>query len=169
MFTRSLTSVRFGVLALALAVIAPTAFGQMQQQQGDMLSSSDVTDEQINKIAKVAVSTQMATRKDRMQMRREMKKKYGNPQQMDSTEKKKARKEIRRKQMEMQKKTQKIMQEEAEKESIEPQMVQKVLQSARQDSTLKKRLQKAMRKEAKKQQPKGMRGGPQGGQKGGSQ
>lgn len=157
-------SVRFGVLALALAMLVPAAVGQMpQQQKGKTLSSSDVSDEEINKIAKVAVSTQMATRKDRMQMRKDMKKKYGNPQQMDSTEKKKARREIRKKQMAMQKKTQKIMKKEAKKQDIKPKMVQQVLQSARQDTTLKQRLQTAMKKEAKAQRPGGMKGGPQSG------
>ncbi|MFB6098700.1 MAG: hypothetical protein ABEK84_06250, partial [Salinibacter sp.] len=81
----------------------------------------------------------------------DIKKKYGNPQQMDSTQKAKARKEIRRRQMKMRKKQMKIMRQKAKKEGMTPKMFQKIMRSARQDSTLKKRLQTAMKAQMQKQ------------------
>ncbi|PSQ95596.1 MAG: hypothetical protein BRD55_10200 [Bacteroidetes bacterium SW_9_63_38] len=143
------------VLLLAVAFVVPGVLAQAPQTGGQpkMLSSSDVSDEEINKVAKIAVKTQMATRKERQKLRRDMKKKYGNPQQMDSTEKAQARQEIRKKQMAMQKKTMKTMQKEAKKKDMDASKVQRVLQSAQQDSTLKKRLETAMREEAKSQRP----------------
>jgi len=165
---RSTTSFRLSVLLLAFAFVVPGVLAQQGPPktggQPSMLSSSDVSDQELNKVAKVAVKTQMATRKDRRKLRRDMKKKYGNPQEMDSTQKAKARQEIRKKQMAMRKKTMKTLQKEAKKEGMEASKVQRVLQSARKDSTLKKRLETAMREEAKSQRPKS--GGPK--MKGGS-
>ena len=162
MFTRSTSSLRFGVLALALAFVAPLAFGQMPQQGNQqMLSSEDVTDEQIQKVARIAVTAQMSTRQERMKMRKEMKQKYGNPQAMDSTQKAQARREMRKRQMAMRKKTMQVMQKEAKNEGMQPQMVQRILRSARQDSTLGQRLQQAIKAEAKRQRPS--MGGQQGG------
>ncbi|MFB6248873.1 MAG: hypothetical protein ABEL97_09915 [Salinibacter sp.] len=163
MITRPTSSLRFGTLALALALFAPLAFGQMPQGNSqNMLSSEDVSDEQIQKVARIAVTAQMSTRQERMQMRKEMKKKYGNPQQMDSTEKAQARREMRKRQMAMRKKTMQVMQKEAKNEGMDPKMVQRILRSARQDSTLGKRLQKAIKAEAKRQRSS-MGGGQQGG------
>ena len=164
---RSTTSFRLSVLLLALAFLVPGVLAQQGPPQTGgqppMLSSSDVSDQELDKVAKVAVKTQMATRKDRQKLRRDMKKKYGNPQEMDSTQKAKARKEIRKKQMAMRKKTMKTLQKEAKKEGLEASKVQRVLQSARKDSTLKKRLETAMREEAKSRRPK-MKGGGSSGQ-----
>ena len=132
---------------------------QQQDQPGQMpgasqmLSSSDVSDEQIQTAARVAMSVQMGMREDQMQMRKEMKEKYGNPQQMDSTQKQKARKEMRRRQMEMRKKQMSLMQEEAENEGMDPQTFRQIMRSAQQDSTLQRRLQEAMRAQMKKQKP----------------
>lgn len=153
---RSTTSFRLSVLLLAFAFAVPAVLAQAPRTGGQpkMLSSSDVSDQELNKVAKIAVKTQMATRKERRKLRRDMKKKYGNPQDMDSTEKVKARKEIRKKQMAMRKKTMKMLQKEAKKEGMKASKVQRVLQSAQKDSTLKKRLETAMRKEAKSRRPK---------------
>lgn len=134
---------------------------QQQGQPGQMpepgasqtLSSSDVSDEQVQAVARVAMSVQMGMREDRMQMRKDMKEKYGNPQQMDSTQKKKALKKMRRRQMEMRKKQMSLMQEEAKNEGIDPKTFRQIMRSAQQDSTLQRRLQKAMKAEMKKQQP----------------
>lgn len=166
---RLLTPARVGVFVLALAFCATVAVGQMPTPDSmQTLSSSDVSDQQVQKVARIAVATQMSVRKDRMKFRRDMKKKYGNPQEMDSTQKAKARREARKKQMAMRKKQSKVMQQEAKKEGLDPMRVQSVLRSARQDSTLKKRLQTAMKAEMKKQQSK-MGGGKMqgGGKKGG--
>lgn len=165
MLTRLISSFRLGVLGMALALCAPLAFGQMPQQGNTQtLSSSDVSDEQVQKVARIAVTAQMSTREERMKLRKEMRSKYGNPQEMDSTQKAKARKEMRKRQMAMRKKTMKVMQQQANKEGMNPQMVQKILRSARQDSTLGKRLRTAMKAEAKKQRPSTQGGGgPSGG------
>lgn len=131
-----------------------------QQQQGpsgqmgpssQTLSSSDVSEKQIQMAARIASSVQMGVQKDRMKMQRDMKEKYGNPQQMDSTQKAQARKEMRRRQMKMRKKQMRIMQEEAKNEGMNPQMFRQIMRSARQDSTLKRRLQTAMKAQMKKQ------------------
>lgn len=164
MLTRLNSSLRFGVFALALAFFAaPLAFGQMPQQgQAETLSSSDVSDEEVKKVASIMMSVQMATRQDRMKMQKDMKQKYGNPQEMDSTQKAQARKEMRKRQMAMRKKSMKIMQKEAQNEDMDPQRVQTILRSAQQDSELGKRLKQAMQAQMKQQ-------GGMGGQQGGGQ
>lgn len=150
---------------LAFALCAPAAVGQMPQADStQMLSSSDVSDEQVQKAARIAVAVQMAMRPAMMKMRKEMKAKYGNPQAMDSTQKVKARKEMRRRQMEMRKKRMKVMQQEAEKEDMEAQMLMRILRSARQDSSLQKRIQSAMKAEMKERRSQmGSGSGQQGG------
>lgn len=153
MITRSITSFRFGVLVLAFALCAPLAFGQMPQGNAETLSSEEVSDEQIQKVARILVATRMSTRDEQMQMRKDMKEKYGNPQEMDSTQKAQARREMRKKQMAMRKKQQKVMQQKAQEEGMDPQMVQKIARSAQQDSTLGERIQKAMKQEMQNQQP----------------
>lgn len=161
MIRRSPTSLRFGILALALAFCAPLAFGQMPQPgSAQTLSSSDVSDEEVQKVASIMMSVRSSTRQDRMKMMKEMKQKYGNPQQMDSTQKAKMRRDVRKRRMAMQKKTMKIMQQEAKKENMDAKRVQTILRSAQQDSTLGKRLKQAMQSQMKQQ---GGMGGPQGG------
>lgn len=141
---------------LVLFLCAPAAFGQIPQRDTTkLLSSADVSDEQVQKAARIAVSVQMATRQDRMRIRKEMKKKYGNPQQMDSTQKARARKEMRRRQLKMRKKQMKIIQREAKKEGMTSQTFRTLMRSAQQDSTLQKRLQTAMKAQMKQQQPQG--------------
>lgn len=143
---------RIGLVVVAVAVFAPSAFGQMvQPDSSQLLSSSDVTDQQINKAARILVAVQKSAQKDRKKLRQDMQNKYGNPQQMDSTQKAKARNEMRRRQMKMRKKQMKVMQKQAKKEGLNPKLVQRIMQSARQDSTLGARLQKAVKAEMKKQ------------------
>jgi len=113
----------------------------------ETLSADDVSDEQLQKVARIAMSVQQGTRADRMQMRKDMKEKYGNPQQMDSTQKAKAQKEIRQRQMKLKKKQMDIMQKEAEKEGMETKQFRQIMRSAQQDSTLQKRLRTAMKKQ----------------------
>ena len=154
MTRRSLTSIRLGILTLALAFCAPLAFGQMPQPgNAQTLSSSDVSDQEIQKLARIMMTVRTSTRQDRMKMRKEMKQKFGNPQEMDSTQKAQARREMRKRRMAMRKKTMKIMQKEAKKEGIKPQRVQMILKSARQDSTLQQRVRQAMKAQMKKQSP----------------
>lgn len=170
METRSHTPIRTGLFVLAFALFAPVAFGQMPQGNMKTLSSEDVSDEQVKKTARIAIEAQMSTQKERMQMRREMKQKYGNPQQMDSTQKANARREMRKRQMAMRKKQMAVMKKKAAEENMEFKMVRQILRSARQDSTLGKRLKQAMKAEMKNRRPQ-MGPGSQsgGGQGGGSQ
>lgn len=134
-------------------------------QQGNMetLSSDDVSDEELEKVARIAVKTQMATRKERMQMRKTMKKKYGNPQQMDSTQKAQARREIRKQKMAMQKKSMKVMRQESKNEDMDPKRVQIILRSTQQDSALGKRFKKAAKAAMQNQRPQMGGGQNQGG------
>lgn len=142
-----------GLLALAFMLYAPLAMGQMPQPDtSQLLSSSDVSDEQVQKVARISVAVQMSTRADQMKLRKEMQQKYGNPEQMDSTKMAQARKEMRRRQMKLQKKRMRILQKEANKEGIDPKMVQRIIQSSQQDSTLQQRIRMAAKAEMKKQQ-----------------
>lgn len=131
--------------------------GQMSQPGAPQpLSPSEIGDEQLQTAARIAVSVQMSTQQDRMKMQKEMQAKYGNPQQMDSTEKAQAQKEIRRRQMELQKKQMKIMQQQAEKEGMDPQRFREIMRSAQQDSTLRTKLQQAMKEQMREQQSQRM-------------
>lgn len=152
MSIRSFKPFRFALVALAFALCAPLAFGQMPRPDtSNLLSSSDVSSEQMKTVARIAVAVRKATRADQMKLRKDMKKKYPNPQQMDSTEKAKARKEMRRRQMQVQKKRMKIMQEQANKEGMGPKTFQRIVRSAQRDSSLRKRLQSAVKAEMKNQ------------------
>lgn len=151
MFTRSLASLCVGLLVLALG--APGAFGQMpQQNQSETLSASDVSQEQIEKAARIAVTIQSSMRAQQMKMRKQMKQKYGNPQDMDSTQKANAKREMRKQQMKMRKQQMKMMQQEAQKEEMDPKMFRQIMRSAQQDSTLKQQIQQAMKAQMKQQQ-----------------
>lgn len=171
---RSLTPTRIGLLVLAFAFCAPMAFGQMPQGNAKTLSSSDVSDEQVQKVARILVATRMSTQQMQMKKRREMKQKYGNPQQMDSTKKEQAKREMMKHRRKVRKKQMQTMQKQAKKEGMNPKMVRRVMTSAQQDSTLQQRLRQAMKSEMQKRRPKmgpGQGGGGQGsgGQSGGSQ
>lgn len=148
MFTRSLASLCIGLLVLALS--APAAVGQVPQPDtSETLSASDVSQEQVQKAARIATTIQASMRAQQMKMRKQMKQKYGNPQQMDSTQKAQARKEMRRQQMEMRKQQMKMMQQEAQKENMDPSMFQQIMRSAQQDTTLKQQIQQAMKAQMK--------------------
>lgn len=127
--------------------------GPRQMPKSKTLSSSEISDEQIQKTARIVAAVRMGTQEDRMKLRKDIKEKYGNPQQMDSTQKAQARKEMQRRQMQMQKKQMKLLLQEAKKEGMDPQTVRTIMRSAQQDSTLRKRLQRAMQAQMKKQQP----------------
>ena len=142
---------RVGLFVIACAFFAPMAFGQMPQSAPEPLPSSEVSDKQLEKVARIAVEAQMSTRKMQMRKRRQMQKKYGkNPQKMDSTKKAQARKEMMQHRRKVQKKRMKVMQQEAQKEGMNPKMVRRILVSTRKDSTLKQRFQKVVKSEMKK-------------------
>ncbi|WP_118839754.1 hypothetical protein [Salinibacter ruber] len=152
MLQRLFKSSCVGLIALAFAFTVP-AFGQMPQQPDTTtLSASEVSQEQVDKAARIAAAVQSSMRAQQMKMRKQMKEKYGNPQEMDSTQKANARREMKRQQMRMRKQQMKMMQQESQKENMDPQMFRRIMRSAQQDSTLKKQIQQAMKAEMKKQQ-----------------
>jgi flagellar biosynthesis GTPase FlhF len=136
---------------------APQAQGQQgapsPMPSSPQRSSADVTEEQVQTAARILMSVQAAARQDQMQTQREMQEKYGNPQQMDSTEMAAAREEMQRRQQEMRKKQMKMMQQEAEAEGMAPQRFQTIMRSAQQDSTLRTRLRQAMKAQVQNQAP----------------
>jgi len=153
---------RAGLFVLAFSFAVPLALAQLPQQDTtETLSSSDVSDEQVQQAAEIAVALQSAGREMQMQMRKEMKQKYGNPQEMDSTEKADMRRDLRSQQREMQKKQMKMMQQKANEVGMKPQMFQRIMQATQQDSTLQKRIQTAMKEQMQEQM--GGQGPPGGG------
>jgi predicted metal-dependent peptidase len=159
---RSITPFRTGLLVLAFALCAPLAFGQMPQGNTNPLSSEDVSEEEVKKVARILIAARQSTRQMQMKKRREMKKKYGNMQEMDSTKKAQAKREMMQHQRKVRKKQMKAMQQEAQKEGMDPSRVRRIMSSTQQDSTLQQRLRKAMKSEMKSQAPQ-MDGGNQGG------
>lgn len=163
---RLVSPLRAGLLLLAFALCAPAAVGQMPQGNQEMLSSSDVSDQQIQKVAQIIVTARMSTRAEMQQMRKDamaMKKKMA---QMDSTQKAQARREFRKRQMALRKKQMKAMQEAAQEEGMEMQMIRRIMRSSRQDSTLQTRIDSAMKAEMKER--RSQMGGGSGQQGGGS-
>ncbi|MFB6273738.1 MAG: DUF4168 domain-containing protein [Salinibacter sp.] len=156
MSKRSITSFCLGLVALAFTATA--AMGQMPQPNKNLLSASDVSQEEIRKAARIFVSVRGPLQKQRMKLRRDMKKKYGKPQQMDSTQKAKAKREMRRRQMKMRKKQMRLIRKTAKKEGMKPKRFRKIMQSAQKDSTLQKKFQAALKAEMKKKK-KSMGGG----------
>ena len=159
MLQRVLKTFCLGLFGFAVALGAPSALGQMPQQPDTTtLSASEVSQEQVEKAARIAATVQSSMRAQQMKMRKQMKEKYGNPQEMDSTQKANARREMKRQQMQMRKQQMKMMQQEAQKENMDPAMFRRIMRSAQEDSTLKKQLQQAMKAEMKQQRPQGGQG-----------
>ena len=134
MLQRSFSTLRLGLLALAFAFVAPAAFAQVGPggSSGD-ISSDDVSDAEIAAAAEIIVALQM----QRQEMRTQMRETYGNPQEMDSTQRRQARQEL------MQKR-QALMQQKTEEEDLSAQRLGRLMQSARQDSTLRARIRTAV-------------------------
>lgn len=164
MLRRSLTPFRIGLFVLAFALCAPATFGQMPQPDtSDLLSSSDVSDEDLQRVARILVTAQMSTQKQRMKMRKDAIKMKKKMAQMDSTQKAQVRRKFQKRQMAMQRKQMKVIQKQAKEEGMQPQMVQRIMRSSQRDSTLQNRIREAMKTEAKKRSSM-QGGGPQGGQ-----
>ncbi|MFO8099492.1 MAG: DUF4168 domain-containing protein [Salinibacter sp.] len=151
-----------GLALLAFALLVPAAAAQMPEPDTTQLSSSDVSDEQVEQAANIAIDLQMSGREMRMEMQKEMREKYGNPQEMDSTEKAAMQKERQQQMQQMQKEQIQMMEEKAEEEGMDTEMFQRIMQSARQDSTLQERLRTAM-KSKMEEEGQQMQGGQQGG------
>lgn len=147
MGTRFRSSFSIGLVALALALVAPLAYGQGNMGQGGpSLSPSDVTDGQIESAARIVVAMQQLQQKYRQQ--------YGNPQNLDSSKVA----EVRRKLM---KEQQQMMSKKVKEEGMSMQMFQQIMQTARRDSTLRTEMRSAIM-EMRKQEGGGMQP-PQGG------
>lgn len=156
MLTRTLKSSYIGLFALALALSAPAALGQMPQQSQEMLSSSDVGDEELQMVVSAVVSAQMGIQEERMKLRKRMIQMKQNMQEMDSTEKVQEKRKLRMRQKKMQMKMQQDMKQAvAEKEGIEWSRAQRILQSIQQDQELGKRFKKVMKMTMKERQPQG--------------
>jgi len=142
MFTRSRSILSVGLLALAFALVGPVAYGQgnMGGQGGPSISPSDVTDDQIQSVARIVVAMQQIQQKYRQQ--------YGNPQNMDSSKVA----EVRRKLM---KEQQQVMSKKVKEEGMSVQKFQQIMQTARRDSTLRTEMRSAIM-EMRKQQGGGM-------------
>lgn len=152
MLTRLLSSLSLGAFLLAGILLAPVAYGQMPQPDtSQLLSSEEVDEQQVKTAARIAVSVRKSTQGDQMKLRKDMQKKYPNPQQMDSTEKARARNEMRQRQMKIRKKQMKVMQQQANEEGMSPKLFQRIMRSAQRDSTLRQRLQTALKMEMKNQ------------------
>lgn len=116
------------------------------------MSSSDVNDEQVQQAAQIAVELQMSGRQMRMEMQKQMREKYGNPQQMDSTQKAQMQRERKQQMQQMRKKQMKMMQQTSQEVGLDAQMFQRIMRSAQQDSTLQERLRTAMKSQMKERQ-----------------
>lgn len=132
MLQRSFSTLRLGLLVLALSCIAPAAFAQGGGSSGG-ISSEDVADEEIDAAAEIIVAMQM----QRQEMRTQMREEYGNAQEMDSTQRRNARQELMRER-------QALMQRKAEEEGLSAQRLGRLMQSARRDSTLRARIRTAV-------------------------
>jgi len=133
MLDRFTSTLRIGLFVLALAFAAPTTFAQSGSEAGDnasaVLSSEDVSEKEVGAAAEVIVTMQM----HRQEMQMKMRQKYGNPQEMDSTQRREARRRIM-------KERQTLMQEKTQEENLSAERLGLIMKSARQDSTLRKRL-----------------------------
>ena len=160
---RILTSIsRVSFIALVAALCAPLAFAQMPQGGGPApISSSEVSDAQLQKVVQVLMEVRSATRSDRMQMRKDMKEMQS--QEMDSTQKAQARKKMRQRQMALRKKQQKIMQKKVKEVNMDPKMFRRIMRSMRKDPELQKRLKAAMQEQMKQRQSQMGGSGQQGG------
>lgn len=102
------------------------------------MSPDEVSEAEIDAAAEIIVAMQMQRQELRTQMREE----YGNPQEMDSTQRRSARQELMRRR-------QALMQEKTEEEDLSARRLGRLMQSARQDSTLRARIRTAV--QAKRQ------------------
>lgn len=137
MLSRTLSTLRIGLLAFALACVAPAAFAQGgpggMGGAAETLSSDDVSEQEIDAAAEIIVAMQM----QRQKMRTQMREKYGNPQEMDSTQRRQAR-------MEVMQKREALMKKKTEEEDLSTDRLGLIMKSARQDSTLRKRVRTAV-------------------------
>lgn len=144
-----LASLRIALLSLALAFAAPLAYGQGGPggSGSPQMSPSDVSDDQIESVARVVVALQ--------QLQAQFRQQYGNPQNMDSTQVAQARRQMMQEQR-------RVMQEKAKEQGMTPQKVTQIIQVARQDSTLRTEMQAAIQKVQQEKQQE-MQGGDSSG------
>ena len=136
---------------LALLLMAPIASGQrmsrpqQNQQNGSLLTSSDVTAKELNQVAEITMATRVAVQGKRGKIMSDLKDKYGSMSKMDSTQKSQAQLELEERRQDLRGKMKKIFKEKANARAISTDRVIQILKSARHDSTLRSRLQSAMK------------------------
>lgn len=123
-------------IVLALAVCAPVAAGQPLPEQptegkAPPLSSSEVSDVEIESVAEVIVSMEI--------QRAQFEKKYGSPENMSAEQRRKVQREIIRKR-------QLLMQKKTVKEDLDAGRLELIMLSARRDSVMHDRVEAAMKK-----------------------
>lgn len=133
MMIRPRSILRSSLFLLALAITAPPALAQ-DGGASSSLSSDDVSDREVNAAAHIIVTMQI----HRQEMRRRMMERYGNPQEMDSTQRREARRRIREKRQD-------LFQQTAQEQDLSPQRLTRIMKAARTDSALQTRMQRAVR------------------------
>lgn len=135
MSARSPCCLRTGCLVLVLALLVSGAYGQDTTRNAGP-SPSDVTDDQIQSAARVMVAMQ--------KLRDRYEKKYGNPQELDSSKVQAVRRRFRKEQ-------QTILQQKIEEVDITEEEYRQILRRTRRDTTLRQKMRAAVL-EARKEQ-----------------
>jgi hypothetical protein len=141
----SFSRLRTVVIVLALALCTPVAMGQplpKEPKEGKTppLSSAEVSDAEIESAAEVIVSMEM--------QRAQLEKKYGEPEDMTTEQRRKAQREIMRER-------QLLMQQKTVAEDLDAGRLELIMVSARRDSVMHERVQAAMDKKRAEKRKKG--------------
>ena len=104
------------------------------------ITSKDISKEEMVAVAEIIVALQI----ERQQMRMEMMKKYDNPQEMDSTERRKVKAENLEKR-------QALVEKKTEEKNLSAERLNLIMRSATTDSTLRARLKKVVKEKRKEQ------------------
>lgn len=141
----SFARLRTVVIVLALAFCAPVVMGQPlpekpREGKTPPLSSSEVSDAEIESAAEIIVSMEI--------QQAQLEKKYGDPKNMSTAQRRKAQREIVRQR-------QALMQKKTVEEDLDAGRLELIMVSARRDSAMHKRVQTAMEKKRAEKQNEG--------------
>ena len=141
----SFSRLRTVVIVLALALCTPVAMGQPlpeEPKEGKTppLSSAEVSDAEIESAAEVIVSLEM--------QRAQLEKKYGEPEDMTTEQRRKAQREIMRER-------QILMQRKTVAEDLDAGRLELIMVSARCDSVMHERVRAAMDKKRAEKREEG--------------
>jgi len=136
---------RVGLVALLLAVFAPIVSAQTLPDRPTgsgpaPLSSSDVSDAEVESAAEIIVSLQM--------QEAEMERKYGEPDDM-------TKQQLRRVQQETMRERQLLLQKKTLEEDLDAGRLELIMISAKKDSTLHRRMRTAMEEAKEKKRREG--------------